>query len=88
MDVVLEVITGIKINDLSNQIKLYPNPVIDNFQIQTSLPIKNIEITDITGKMDYTTINKTINCSGFAKGVYFVKVFTEKGIKVEKVVKE
>ena len=88
VEVVQDITTGINENELSNQIKFFPNPVFDNFQIQTSLPIKNIEITDITGRMVCTTTNKTIDCRGYAKGVYFVKVQTEKGLKVKKIVKE
>ena len=80
--------SGINENELSNQIKFYPNPVTDYFQIQTSLPIKNIEIIDITGRTIYTTTNKTINCSSFAKGVYFVKVQTEKGMSISKFIKQ
>ena len=80
-------ITGVKENELSNQIKFYPNPATDNFQIQTSLQIKNIEITDITGRIICITTNKVINCSSFAKGIYFVKVQTEKGEAVEKFIK-
>jgi hypothetical protein len=57
-------------------------------QIQTTLPIKEIAITDITGRLLYTTTAKTINCSSFANGVYFIKATTEKGVVVKKVIKE
>jgi hypothetical protein len=89
--------TGIAENaGINNQVSLYPNPVSDNLYIQSALQIKNIEITDITGRMLYTTTFKTIDCSGFAKGVYFVKIVvsdaepveTEKGVVVKKFVKE
>jgi hypothetical protein len=86
----LKEIEGIKeINNNANNITVYPNPVTDNLQIQTDVPIKEIEITDITGRLLYTTTaTKTINCSSFAKGVYFIKATTEKGIVVKKFVKE
>ena len=72
--------TGIEENaGVNNLVSLYPNPVTDNLQIQTTLPIKEIEITDITGRLLYTTTAKTINCSSFAKGVYFITLTTEKG---------
>ena len=79
---------GINENSLSDAIRIYPNPVIDNLQIQTTLPIKEIAITDITGRLIYTTTAKTINCSSFAKGVYFIKATTEKGVVVKRIVKE
>ncbi len=79
----------------TNGISFYPNPVTDNLQIQTALQIKNIEITDITGRLLYTTTSKTlpcrqagINCRGFAKGAYFIRAITEKGIMVKKFMKE
>ena len=81
------IITGDK--EIKNNVSfsVFPNPVTDNFQIQTSLQIKNIEITDITGRIICITTNKVINCSSFAKGIYFVKVQTEKGEAVEKFIK-
>ena len=69
-------------------VEVYPNPVTDNLQIQTTLQIKEIEITDITGRLLYTTTAKTINCSSFAKGVYFIKVTTSEGAVVKKFIKE
>jgi YVTN family beta-propeller protein len=73
---------------LSSCVEVYPNPVIDNLQIQTTLPIKEIAITDITGRLLYTTTAKTINCSSFAKGVYFIKATTSEGAIVKKFIKE
>ncbi len=73
---------------LSEGIEVYPNPVTDNMQIQTTLQIKEIEITDITGRLLYTTTAKTINCSSFSKGVYFIKVTTSEGAVVKKFIKE
>jgi len=67
---------------------IYPNPVTAYLQIQTALQIKNVEITDITGKLLYATNAKTIDCNNFAKGVYFIRVTTEKGVAVKKFVKE
>jgi PKD repeat protein len=78
----------IKENNLSNCISIYPNPVTDNLQIQTTLPIKVIAITDITGRLLYTTTAKTINCSRFAKGVYFITLTTDEGKTVKKFVKD
>jgi photosystem II stability/assembly factor-like uncharacterized protein len=83
------VITSIEENQLSETaICIYPNPVTDNLQIQTTLPIKEIEITDITGRLLCTTTAKTINCGSFASGVYFIKATTEKGEVVKKFIKE
>jgi hypothetical protein len=80
---------GIKeINNNASNVAVYPNPVTDNLQIQTTLPIKEIEVADITGRLLYTTTSKIINCSSFAKGVYFITLTTENGKAVKKFVKE
>lgn len=76
-----------EINNACN-IAVFPNPVADNLQIQTTLQIKEIEIVDITGRLLYTTTEKTINCSNFAKGVYFITLTTEKGKAIKKFIKE
>ena len=44
-------ITGIPENSLSDAIRFYPNPVTDNLQIQTTLQIKSIDVSDITGRL-------------------------------------
>jgi len=56
--------------------------------------IQKLEITDVLGnvvliesvKSDEKNIK--INVSNFSKGVYFVKVFNDKGVTVKKFVKE
>jgi hypothetical protein len=77
-----------EINDNKSNIEVYPNPVTDILQIQTSLQIKCIEVFDITGRQIYATTAKTINCGGFSSGVYFIKATTEKGVVVKKFMKE
>ncbi len=80
--------SGIAPQSMVSAISVYPNPATDNLQIQTALPIKEIEITDITGRLLYTTTAKTINCSSFASGVYFIKATTSEGAVVKKFIKE
>ncbi len=83
------IITSIKENQLSEMaISIFPNPITDNLQIQTALQIKNIEVTDITGRLLFTATSKIIDCSSFANGVYFIKATTEKGVMVKKFIKE
>lgn len=80
--------------ETNNSIYLFPNPVTDNLQIESVFQINELEITDITGRLLHTTTSKTlpsrqagIDCSSFAKGVYFIRIETEKGIAVMKFVK-
>ena len=84
-----------EIESYKNKIKLMPNPTNSELRIENAeLKIKNMEITDVLGnvvliesvKSDEKNIK--INVSNFTKGVYFVKVFSDKGIAIKKFVKE
>ena len=85
----VQVATGIaETAGINNLVSVYPNPVTNNLQIQTALQINHIEITDITGRLLYTTTSTTIDCNSFAKGIYFVRVKTEKGTIIKRFVKD
>jgi photosystem II stability/assembly factor-like uncharacterized protein len=86
-------LNGLGINEINynNNILLYPTPAINNIIIE--IPQQEIiEISNIQGRLIRSLKvigNKTsIDVSGFAKGMYFVKVKTENGISVKKFVKE
>jgi hypothetical protein len=75
------------LNPSTANLLVYPNPVSDKLHIQTASQIKNVEVTDIAGRIIYSGNTKTIDCSTFAKSVYFVRTLTDKGIIVLKFVK-
>jgi hypothetical protein len=87
---------GIKENELLNQIKVFPNPVTDNLQIEINSEVRSenadLRIYDVVGNLVFeksiATNNTTINVSSFANGVYVVKATTEKGVVVKRFVKE
>ena len=79
-----------EINDNST-IVLYPNPAADYITLET--PQREIiEIINIQGRLIKTieaSSNKTtINISGLTSGMYIVKIQTEKGVSINKIVKE
>ena len=70
-----------------NSFKLYPNPTKDILKIQGT-SIKNITITNITGKIVVISKINEINISHLQNGIYFVKIENEGGkIFIEKVIK-
>lgn len=79
---------------LDNLISVYPNPVKDvvNITIKENSTIKTIELYDIQGRLLQTQlvndVHSELNVSSRAKGMYFIKINTDKGSKVEKLVKE
>ncbi len=83
---------GINTNELSNQLKIYPNPAKEILTIETNLnTVQKIEITNLIGQTVFTSyINKkvTVNTSGFANGVYILKLYNDKETVVRKFMKE
>ena len=83
---------GIDDYTLDNSVTVYPNPTSGVVQIKNEeLVINNLEVYDVYGKLLSTvevfSNNATLDLSGYAKGTYFVKVTTEKGVVTKRVVK-
>jgi len=74
-----------------HSVKTYPNPASDFVKIQSKNTIKSIQLFDIQGRVLQTTIeNKketTIDLSKQSNGIYFLKISTEKGSKIERIIK-
>ena len=76
-----------------NSTLLYPNPTTGEFRIQNSeLRIERVEVYDVYGKL-MTSIEVddhavTIDASSFASGVYFTRVYTDKGTITKRIVKK
>ena len=79
---------------LDDLISIYPNPVKDvvNITIKENSTIKTIELYDIQGRLLQTQlvndITSELNLAERANGMYFIKINTDKGSKVEKLIKE
>ena len=88
-----EMTAGINENTINNNVSIYPNPTKDNLTIETNLnKEQRLEIINLIGQTVYTNIinNKkaTVNTSAFAKGVYILKLSSDKETVVRKFVKE
>ena len=79
---------SVKEND-ANAMRIYPNPVKDNLTI-TAEAMTRITITNTLGQVMYdeTVVgdNQEINVSQYKAGVYVVRIATETGVTVERVV--
>ncbi len=74
-----------------NQIKIYPNPVNDklNINLPTDLQLHSIELFDVQGKRIKVFEDQTeLNFSAFQKGVYLLRVETNKGGFHKKIIKK
>ncbi len=72
--------------------EIYPNPACNILNVTSENSIQSIEIIDITGKSirRYTALKNKIektNISELANGVYFIKVYSDKGNFSKKFVK-
>ncbi|MES2486983.1 MAG: T9SS type A sorting domain-containing protein [Bacteroidota bacterium] len=77
---------------LDNSVKVYPNPANSLINISVAGQLQSVQLYDIQGRLLQTVLvndtTATLDVSGRAAGIYFVKVTTDKGLKVEKIVKE
>jgi len=84
----------VKLNEMKwDEIIVYPNPITEEFRITSyELQVTRIEVFDIYGRNVVANLrvcqNETVfNISHLPAGFYFIKITTEKGIVVKKVVK-
>ncbi|WP_417358119.1 T9SS type A sorting domain-containing protein [Flavobacterium sp.] len=75
-----------------NSVKVYPNPVKDVLSVEGDVNLRSVSLYDIQGRLLQTMmpndVQTTLDISMRAKGVYFLKITSDKGVKVEKVIKE
>ncbi|OYU85186.1 MAG: secretion system protein Por [Flavobacterium sp. BFFFF2] len=77
-------------NDSS--VVIYPNPAKQQLTITSAKTIDAIELMDVYGKKLVATqvhaSETNLDVSSLSVGIYFVKVYSELGVKIEKLVKE
>ncbi len=72
----------------SNIFKIYPNPVKDKFVINTNDKIELVEIYSQSSQLIKTAKTNEIDISDLPKGIYIVKVKTDKDKISQKMIKE
>ena len=74
----------------TDTIQLFPNPVTNELFITSELKIDKVEFYTLSGTLLMTENNfkGKISLSDLASGVYMLKVYTEKGVVVSRIVKE
>jgi len=72
-------------------LKLWPNPVKGLMQIENSFNINKVIISNGLGQFLFSKNVNDISCkidlSNFSEGVYFITIFSEKGILTKKILK-
>jgi uncharacterized repeat protein (TIGR01451 family) len=76
----------------NQSVSVYPNPVKDKLHITANGNITSIQLFDVQGRLISTSVENSSNVafdlSKNSVGVYFVKVHTNNGVKVEKIIKQ
>lgn len=74
------------------ELKFYPNPTTDYFNILSDSKIRSIELYDISGRLVRTSLVNDFetkqNISNLNNGIYILKIRTEKGDITGKIVKK
>ena len=69
-------------------ISIYPNPTKGNVNINCDTAVKYIELFDVQGRLLQTSIENSntakFDISNKQNGLYFIRITTDKGSKVEK----
>lgn len=80
------------VHEIDLSVVIYPNPASGIIKISADNFINSIELYDIQGRLLQADIvndaQVQVDLSSRAAGLYFVKVLTEKGVKVEKIIKQ
>lgn len=75
----------------SAPMSVYPNPVKDIITIKTSDQVESAGVYSATGQLVFSAkniVNKQIDLSSLAKGVYVLQVKTDKGVQSTKLIKD
>ena len=83
---------NIKDIETNDNVSIYPNPVNDRLYIETQTQTQTVEIFDIYGRRQKSIVNSqrstVIDLSDLKSGIYFVKINTEKGNIVKRIIKD
>jgi hypothetical protein len=82
---------SVGVDNVENNISVYPNPANDFVMVESSQDIRSIEITNYMGQVvnSVKAVEMTqyrINTSSLSAGVYFVEVETAAGIEKVRIV--
>lgn len=87
-----EVVIGASINENDFEFNMFPNPVENSLTITGLAVNSKVEIIDATGKVKLVRIadnsNQNYNILDFPRGVYIVKITSDKKVSTQKLIKQ
>lgn len=91
---IVSVCSGLNSESLiSNGLNVFPNPNNGSFTIESgNVLVKTIEITDVTGRVVYSTISSlekiNVDMNNMANGLYNLKISSDSGTSMIKIIKQ
>ena len=86
---------GVNVNEYSHNanVNIYPNPANDKLYIVTETEIEDVVVYDVYGRHQVTETpshqdNLTIDVANLKSGIYFVKINTNEGNIVKRIIKQ
>lgn len=79
--------TGIESSDLSNSVRVYPNPTTDLINIDFNEKF-TVKLTDVTGKLLLAGSTSTIDLTQFEAGIYNLTIESNKNSFSKKIIKQ
>lgn len=74
-------------SDQNDNLSIYPNPAINEVNIQSNQKIKTVRLLDLKGQLIKQTNENSISIEELNAGVYLVQVTTTQGVITKKIVK-
>ena len=86
------VATADMIEEVNSKLEIYPNPANDMLFIEAEIEIENVVVYDIYGRSQQSTVNGqqslSIDLSKLNAGIYIIKINTEEGNIVKRIIKK
>lgn len=72
------------------QFSVFPNPTKDKLNFQTKEPVSSVEVINLIGQkvLSTNTVKNALDISALAKGVYVLKLSSDRGVATKRIVKQ
>ena len=77
--------SSVESDKIENEIVVFPNPTTGQISIETDLEIEGVEIYDIAAQLIQKENVKSFSIQNKSEGIYFLKIKTQKGIAVKRI---
>ena len=91
-EVCVKTLSGVGVGELTSSFNIYPNPVGDKLFIETEATVEEVSVYDVYGRLQVTEAPShqdviRVDVTDLNSGIYFVKVRTENGEAVRRILK-